>query len=162
METEIVYRTTVHPDDHTIVRDIVSSTGFFTRAEIDIAVELVQEQQQKGLDSGYHFLFAEKNQKTIGYSCFGLIPATRYSYDLYWIAVHSTRQGHGIGKELLAESEKIIKNLGGTRIYIDTSSRDLYKPTYGFYRSCGYHEVAVLDDFYAPGDAKIIYLKLLP
>jgi ribosomal protein S18 acetylase RimI-like enzyme len=62
---------------------------------------------------------------------------------------------------LLARSESLIRRGGGRRIYIDTSSRPQYEATRAFYRAQGYREEACLEDFYAPGDGKIIYTKAL-
>jgi len=42
------------------VRGIVESSGFFSAEEVEIAVQLVQERLTKGIQSGYHFLFAER------------------------------------------------------------------------------------------------------
>ena len=128
---------------------------------MDIAVELAEERLSKGLESGYHFLFLEIDDKTVGYSCFGPIPATKFSYDLYWIAVHKENQNLGLGKILLNESEIAISKLGGNRIYVETSGREQYISTRKFYIACDYKEEAVLEDFYAPGDAKYLYLKVI-
>jgi len=153
------YRKEVRPDDLHNVRRIVESSGFFSTAEVKIAVELVHERLTKGTQSGYNFLFLEREGEVIGYSCFGRIPCTEASYDVYWIAVHDSCRGKGVGKKLLTETETEIVQQGGERIYVDTSSREQYEPTRRFYLACGYREEAVLDDFYAPGDAKVIYVK---
>jgi D-alanine-D-alanine ligase len=158
---QMVWRKAVLKTDEKNVRDIVESTGFFNPEEIEIAVELVTEHLQTGIASGYHFIFAETECKTIGYACFGPIPATQSSYDLYWIAVHNDYRGAGIGKQLLNLSEQAIAELGGKQIYIETSGREQYRPTRAFYLACNYIEDAVLNDFYAPGDAKYIYVKSL-
>jgi hypothetical protein len=46
-------------------------------------------------------------------------------------------------------------------MYVDTSGRAQYAPTRAFYEHMGYERAAVLEDFYAPGDAKVIYSKIL-
>jgi hypothetical protein len=46
-------------------------------------------------------------------------------------------------------------------VYAETSSRPQYEPTRSFYRACGYRLEARLEDFYAPGDGKVIFLKVL-
>lgn len=153
------FRTEVNPADVDNVRSIVESSGFFSEEETEIAVELVQERLTKGDQSGYYFVFLENAGETIGYSCFGRIPFTKASYDLYWIAVHDSCRGKGIGRKLLAETEAEIARLGGERIYLDTSSRAQYDPTRGFYSRCGYRQEAVLKDFYASGDSKVIFAK---
>jgi GNAT superfamily N-acetyltransferase len=158
---ELRYREAAGPDDVEAVRHIVSSTGYFSDGEIAIAVELLEERLAKGESSGYHFLFAERGGRTIGYACFGPIPATRFSWDLYWIAVDETERGAGIGRALIESTEKIISQMGGRRVYVETSGRAQYESTRAFYRACGYVEEAALEDFYAPGDAKHFFVKEL-
>jgi hypothetical protein len=85
---KITFRTNVKFEDIEDVMEIVRSTGFFREDEILVARELVDERFHKGAESGYEFIFAEMDGKTIAYSCYGLIPCTLKSYDLYWIATH--------------------------------------------------------------------------
>jgi ribosomal protein S18 acetylase RimI-like enzyme len=158
---EIVFRVTVLPSDTAAVEEIVSSTGFFHSGEIRVAVELAQEHLKNGTGSGYLFIFAESQGTPVGYVCYGLIPCTLASYDLYWIAVHQKVRQYGIGKQLLKKCEEAVLSRGGKRIYIETSTKEQYTPTRKFYERCGYTTAAVLDDFYAPGDGKVIYLKVL-
>ena len=143
------------------VREIVVSSGFFSKAEIEVAVELVQVRLNKGIESGYHFLFAEEDKKVVGYSCFGPIPCTVESYDIYWIAVQEDLRRSGLGVELLKKVEEKIREMGGKRIYVETSSREQYEPTRLFYSRCGYRKEATLKNFYSPGDDKVIYLRAL-
>jgi GNAT superfamily N-acetyltransferase len=149
------------PPDSLAVRRIVESTGFFRPDEVDVAVELVVERLAKGDASGYHFIFADRGGRTIGYACYGPIACTVGSYDLFWIAVEQAEQGHGLGRQLLAEAERLIHDRGGRRIYIETSGRPQYLPTRRFYERCGYHTAAVLPEFYDAGDDKVILCKQL-
>jgi len=158
---EIFYREEVRPGDPARVREMVASSGIFSAEEVLLAVELVDERLRRGTASGYHFLFAEKAPGVVGYGCFGPIPGTAVSYDLYWIAVHDRFRGSGIGKRLLRRIEETIQQQGGRRVYVETSSREIYQPTRDFYEACGYRRVAVLEDFYSPADAKLIYVKTL-
>ena len=143
------------------VREIVVSSGFFSEAEIEVAVELVQERLNKGVESGYYFLFAEQDQKVAGYSCFGPIPCTVESYDIYWIAVQQELRRSGLGVEILKNVEERIREMGGKRIYVETSSRQQYRPTRSFYSRCGYRREATLENFYSSGDHKVVYLRVL-
>jgi GNAT superfamily N-acetyltransferase len=157
----ITIRTSVERADVERIRSITESTGFFYPEEVDTAVELIEDRLDKGPRCGYHFLFAEEEGRTVGYTSYGPIACTRTSFDLYWIVVAGSFRGKGLGKRLLEESERAIQKLGGNRVYIETSMRPLYEPTRGFYIARGYAPVAVLEDFYAPGDAKVIYLKVI-
>jgi GNAT superfamily N-acetyltransferase len=111
--------------------------------------------------SSYEFLFGESENIIVAYTCFGLIPATAASYDLYWIAVDNKFRRHGYGKEIMIKTEDAIRSLGGKNIYAETSSRDLYRPTHIFYENRGYLREAFLKDVYAQGDSKIVYSKSL-
>ena len=156
---KINYRDIVVPADVAIVSEIVKSTGFFSHDEIDIAIELVEDRLSDGDSSGYFFVFAEIGGQTVAYSCYGPIPGTHHSYDIYWIATHNNQRGHGIGKILLKETENRIAQAKGKNIYIETSSKLQYTPTRKFYESAGYILDARLKDFYDDNDDKLIYVK---
>ena len=159
--TGYTFRYDAHPEDREHVRRIVASTGFFNPAEIDVAVELVHERLTRGTASGYNFVFLERDGEVLGYACYGPIAGTAASFDLYWIAVdHSTRR-RGLGRLLLAQTERLIHQAGARRVYIETSHRWQYAPTRRFYERSGYRVEALLKDFYAPGDDKAIYVKVL-
>jgi ribosomal protein S18 acetylase RimI-like enzyme len=154
-----VLRTEVKLSDIEAVREMVRSTGFFRDDEVDVAVELVQERLDKGPESGYEFIFADVDGRAVSYACFGLIPCTLVSYDLYWIATHEEFRGKGLGKIVLREVEKSIEALGGRGIYVETSSLPKYEPTRAFYLKNNYPEKARFEDFYADGDDKVVYVK---
>lgn len=157
-----IFRDTPLPSDREIVRELIQKTDFFYAYEVDVAVELVDERLKKGLASGYEFIFLESpSGKVIGYSCYGPIPCTKNSYDIYWIAVDPLFQKQGLGKIIINETEKRIGKQGGKRIYIDTSDSAKYRKTFSFYKNCGYRLVSLLEDFYKDGDGKAVFMKIV-
>jgi GNAT superfamily N-acetyltransferase len=159
--SQIVFREKVKPEDIEHVRAIVVSTGFFYDFEIPVAVELVEAAVEEGDESGYFFIFAEVEGKTVSYSCYGPIAGTDAGYDLYWIVTHNNSRGSGIGKQLLDETHRAVKNRGGRYIIAETSSLEKYTPTRLFYEKNNYTREAVIRDFYMTGDSKVIYVKRL-
>ena len=157
----IRYRSRPAPGDLPALRRLVAATRVFYPEERVIALELLQERLRLGARSGYSFFFAERAGVLIGYCAWGGVPLTRRSYDLYWIAVASSCQGEGIGQELMARTERAVARRGGGGLYIETSSRDAYERTRRFYRAAGYRQVARLPDFYAPGDHKVVFCKVI-
>ena len=153
------WRTRPHRSDAKAIRDLVIEAGVFSPEEIDIAEELIRERLQKGLESGYEFLFAEIGDALAGYACFGRIPLTRASFDLYWIVVAPRFRCHGIGRQLMLRVEERLRARGGGQVYIETSSRQPYEAARRFYLASGYEECARFADFYAPGDAKVVFVK---
>jgi len=138
---------------------ILHSSGFFHAEEIDTALELIDETRKRGAKSGYYFILASNDQHVVGYSCYGPIPCTVNRWDLYWLAVSDSFRGKGLGRTLLSMTEEKIRRMGGKRIYIETSSRDLYLPTRSFYEKLGYNLETVQKDYYNDNDDKCLYVK---
>lgn len=147
--------------DVAAVRELVATTGFFSEAEIDIAGEVIAEAVAHGDASGHLVVMAEADGVLTGFAAYGPIPATQSSWDLYWIAVTQKLRGAGIGKELLRAVEDQVKARGGTRLYIDTAGRAQYQPTHAFYERAGYTRAAFLPDYYAPGDGRVTFMRVL-
>ena len=59
------------------------------------------------------------------------------------------------------ETERLIRAMGGRRVYAETSGRAQYEPTREFYLRLGFDREAELADFYAPGDAKVFFVKAI-
>lgn len=144
--------------DVAAIRELVAGTQVFHDHEVDVAVELVQERIELGPPSEYEFVLAEEHGNLLGYACYGPITITQGSFDLYWIAVRKNCQSRGLGKQLLAETMRLISACGGRKLYIETSGRDEYAPTRAFYERSGCRLEATIADFYSVGDAKMIYV----
>ena len=160
-DTILVFRREVKPEDVEIVRDIITSTGFFYDFEIPVALELVEDRLELGDHSDYHFVFAELDGRTVSYTCYGPIAGTEGSFDLYWIATHNDFRGRGIGNLIIAETHRLIKGMGGRLVVAETSSLEKYAPTRHFYDRTGYSKEARIDDFYKEGDGKVFFVKRL-
>jgi D-alanine-D-alanine ligase len=158
---EPFWRTEPRPADAGLVERLARESGFFNQQEVAVARELVEERLAKGPASGYSFLFAEDQGELLGYSCYGPIAGTTGSWDLYWIVVERTLRGQGIGGLLLRKTENLAAQQGAAQLYVETSSRRQYEPTRGFYLDRGYEIEAVLRNFYAEDDDKIILVKKL-
>lgn len=150
---------TANSKDEQPLFELVARIDNFTSEEKELAREVVRD----GLASeknGYHILVAENEQALLaGFICYGPIPITLCSWDLYWIAVHPDQARRGMGSRLLAAMERRLT--AGSRIYIDTSSTEGYGKARSFYQRHGYSVACVLADFYRPGDDKILFAKVL-
>ena len=151
----------VEPRDPQRVRRLAESTGVFSRPEVDVAEKLVMDGLAKGSAGGYHFVFVEANGHLAGYACYGPVPMTASAFDLYWVVVAPDRQGQGIGRMILMETERRIRRAGGATVYAETPGRHPYEGVRAFYERMGFRVASVLEDFYAPGDGKVIFSKKL-
>jgi GNAT superfamily N-acetyltransferase len=154
-------RRDLRPSDKEPVQRLLEATRFFNPEELEVAMEIVVDRLALGDHSHYQFLVAELGGEIAGYAAWGPIPGTTESADLYWIAVDPVAQGRGIGRALLTDAERWMAEVGRLRVYVETAGREQYAPTRAFYLGCGYRIAAEFEDFYSPGDAKVVFLKVL-
>ena len=144
------------------IENILLSTGFFYDFEIEIALGLAEVTIEEGQDNcGYYWMKAKIEDELVGFANYVKNSFSVHSWDLYWLAVHQKSRHNSIGSALLKAVEDDIRNSGGKILWLDTSGRPLYASTEAFYRKNGYDLKASLIDFYASGNPKQIYSKIL-
>jgi GNAT superfamily N-acetyltransferase len=149
-------------DDLQGIEDILRSTGFFYEFEIEIARGLAEETVNSGdEESGYYWMKIYSEEGLVAFANYVRNAFSVHSWDLYWIAVHRNSQHKKLGSLLLKAVEDDVRNSGGKILWLDTSGRPLYAPTENFYRKNGYVLQASLKDYYATGDPKQVYSKIL-
>lgn len=150
----------ITPSDRGSIDQLLRDTGAFRSEEHAVAMELVDEILHKGSASGYRgYCFCDRHSRLSGYICFGPVPMTERSYDLYWIAVDPRAARRGIGSRLVRFMESSIARTGGGTVYIETSSTAPYEAAAALYRKGGYSLAALLNDFYRGGDHKLVFRK---
>lgn len=149
-------------DDRLPIKQILLDTGNFTEVEIAVALELIDIYLDRPEQKDYIlYCAADQDDRVAGYVCYGPTPMTEGTWDLYWIAVDPKRQGSGVGKALLDFVENRIRAHNARLLMIETSSKSSYNATRQFYLRRNYQEIARIPDFYAVGDDRVIYRKLL-
>ena len=159
MPDRLRFRHILDAGDPPKIKALIEATGVFSAEEADVAARLAATTLD-GTET-YRWLLCDAGDRLAGYTCFDRIELTEASFDLYWIAVLPEFGGQGLGLDLMARTAKFIRSKRGTQIFAETSSRAPYERARRFYVKAGFEEVASFEDFYAPGDAKVIYrLKL--
>src|SRR3954471_21865832 len=164
MSANRVIRPLVAADRSGVFR-ILENAGNFTPEEVGTALELIDEWLELGEHSGYltYVLDAqtEEGSEVLGYVCFGPTPLTESTHDLYWIAVDKSKHRGGVGKRLMKFAEEEVWRRGGKMLLIETSSQETYGGTIQFYERTGYLLTGKIEDYYRPGDDKLIFAKKL-
>jgi ribosomal protein S18 acetylase RimI-like enzyme len=149
-------------EDRLKIKDLLEKTGFFSRPEIAVAMELIDIFLSKPDQKDYSIYVVEETSSRIcGYICYGPTPLTEGTYDLYWIAVDPEFQNKGIGKKLIQFLERQIDERQGRLIIVETSAQIKYESTQAFYLNNNYQLSARIKDFYKPGDDRLIYTKYI-
>ena len=148
------------PADLEQIKQILIDRGNFVEVEVEVAMEVCDEAAAHPFQEYYGYC-AKDGDRVAGFIVFGLIPMTDRCWDLYWIAVAPDFARAGVGLMLAESMEKIIAEMKGRQIHIDTSSLPTYLPACRFYEKIGFMLEARLKDFYRVGDDKLIYVKEL-
>jgi ribosomal protein S18 acetylase RimI-like enzyme len=144
--------------DRRRIEEITRAVGLFREEEIPVALEVFDDAIRVPEGGSYSVLGADLDGGLAGWICWGPTPCTLGTYDLYWMAVDPAAQRSGIGSALLVEMERRLAGLARL-VVVETAGRPDYSPTRAFYESRGYRPVAIIPDFYAPGDDQVVYVK---
>ncbi len=139
------------------VMDILTCSPEFNPSEVSVAEEVIDSYLEQTDD--YAVYVALDNGKVTGYVGYGPTPLTESTWDIYWLAVSPAERGRGTGGALLEYAQSEIMKRGGRLIVIETSGKPEYENTRRFYTKHGYRVISRIDDFYGPGDDKIIFGK---
>lgn len=146
--------------DRPAIEKVLRKVGNFNQGEIDCALELVDIYLNDRTQRDYRVVVAEDSKARVcGYSCWGPTPLTRGTYDIYWIATDPEIQGAGFGRLLMDYVENQVRAEQGRLLILETSSKESYGNTVGFYRRMDYEEASRIRDFYDVGDDKITFVK---
>jgi ribosomal protein S18 acetylase RimI-like enzyme len=149
----------IKSSDREQLADILKRVDQFNEAEVCIALELLDIAIDKPEQEDYYIYIYEEDGKVLGYHCTGKRPLTDGTYDLYWIVVDPDTQGMGIGKKLLKHAEDLVLEKKGRWLLAETSSKDSYCATRGFYQRNNYKIVTQINDFYTKNDHLIVFGK---
>lgn len=136
-------------------------TGFFRPVEIGVLEEVVAD-YQKAPGKDYFFFEETAHGRLAGFIIFGRTPLTDFAWDIYWIVVAADMQGRGIGRGLIERTEEfILKDNRKAVLRIETSDKEEYRSTQGFYRKTGFLPAGAIPDFYGEGDGLLNYYKTI-
>jgi ribosomal protein S18 acetylase RimI-like enzyme len=149
------------PDDTPLLTRLTAATGFFKPHEIVTLQEVLADYHAQNEALGHICRTLEREGDPLGFVYFGPAPMTLGTWELWWIVVKAGAQARGLGGEMLRFAEEEARRRQGRVLFIETSSQPLYDPTRRFYLKHGYEEHAILKDYYAAGDSKVVFRKAL-
>ena len=151
----------LRPDDRPAIERILSEAGVFRPEEVAIGLELVDETLNPGPSTDYRWSIADREGRVVGFACFGPVPLTEGTFDLYWIAVDPAARRGAIARRIETAVAETIAREGGRWLLAETSSTPAYQAARRFYLASGYDLLGTIADFYRPGDDRIVFGKRL-
>jgi ribosomal protein S18 acetylase RimI-like enzyme len=148
-------------EDRPSIARILESSGAFQDQEVAVGLELVDETLRPGPSTDYAWSIAEREGRVVGFACYGPVPLTSGTYDLYWIAVEPESRGSGVADKLDDAVSMAVRGLGGRWLLAETSSTAAYGPARAFYARRGYRLLGRIEDFYRTGDDRLTFGKRL-
>ena len=141
---------------------LAESTGIFAPDEAEALLGGVLEELHAGrLEDGHqaHVWASTDTGPAKGWVYFAPTEHSDGVWNLWWIGVAGDSQRQGIGDGLLNFVEEKVKSAGGRLLLIETSSLAAFDSVRQFYVKRGYMECGRVPDYYAAGEAKMIYCK---
>lgn len=165
MHSDVLPEVLVRPmvrADRAALEALIASVENFNPAERECALELVDIYLDHEDQKDYAFaVAADDAARVCAYACWGPVPLTRGTFDLYWIATHPSARGRGCGRTLMAHVEDLVRQQGGRLLVAETSAKESYRNTIKFYQRLNFQEASRIRDFYDVGDDRLIFIKRL-
>lgn len=152
----------VQPGEREQLLDLAVATGLFSPDDASALLGGVLDGLAAGaLPPGHEAVAAREREggPPVGWAYFAPDPHADRAWNLWWIGVHPAAQGGGAGRALLRHAEQIAAAAGAAMLVIETSSLPAQARARRFYASSGYHDCGRIPDFYAEGDAKVVFAR---
>ncbi|WP_218079867.1 GNAT family N-acetyltransferase [Anthocerotibacter panamensis] len=88
-------------------------------------------------------------------------PVTSGTWNLLLLWTRKDREGQGFGSALVAQIEAALCIRGARLLIVETSGLPEFETARTFYSKCGFSQEARIQNFFADGDDKLIYTKML-
>jgi ribosomal protein S18 acetylase RimI-like enzyme len=149
------------PVDRAGIRQILLGSGLFGPGDADCVDEMFAHALAKPTPDNYRFLSGWLDGSMCGFACYGWEALTHGTWGLFWVCTLPEARGRGLGGALLREALRVATAEGGRLMIIHTSSTKPYAAAHRLYESQHFVRVAVVPEYYKPGDDLFIYSRRL-
>lgn len=149
------------PDDSDAIIALAVAAGMFPTNETEALGKVLADYFGGKRDDGHVWITDEEEGELHGVAYYAPDLIADRTWYLYMIAVRPDCQGRGRGKALMQYVENALRTSGQRVLLVETSGLPSYDRTRAFYGKCGYEKEARIRDFYAAGDDKVVFRKVL-
>ena len=148
--------------ERTSLLSIAVSTGLFSQADAESLLGGVLDALAcRDVPEGHQAVVcrAHPGALPLGWAYFAPDQHASNIWHLWWIGVSPAVHGTGVGKRLLHHVEALAAARDGRVLVIETSDSEHLARARRFYRVQGYTECGRIPNFYAEGEAKVIFAR---
>lgn len=149
------------PDDSAAIITLAVAAGMFPANETEVLGKVLADYFGGNLDDGHVWVTDEEEGELCGVAYYAPDLMADRTWYVYMIAVRPDCQGWGRGTALMRHVENALQANGQRVLLVETSGLPRYERTRAFYAKCSYEKEARIRDFYAAGDDKIVFRKVL-
>lgn len=143
-------------DDLVEIAPILDATGLFPSEMLPAMAEPYLEGAEPHV-----WLVACQGEDVLGFAYCEPERITDRTFNLLAIAVEPSWQSRGVGQQLVVAVEQELRASGARVLLVETSSLPEFERTRSFYDRLGFAREAVIREFYAEGDDKVVFWKKL-
>lgn len=148
------------PDDTAALMALADATGLFPPDGLVFLCQLLADSLGK-TEPTDPFWLTDENDGPVGMAYCEPERLAEGTWNLQLIAIHPDRQGEGRGTQLLQAVEQALQQRSGRLLLVETSGLPELAGTRAFYEKYGFEAEACIRDFYAQGDDKVVFRKVL-
>jgi ribosomal protein S18 acetylase RimI-like enzyme len=148
-------------NDSAAIIALAVAAGMFPPNETEALGKVLADYFGGNLDDGHVWVTDDDEGELRGVAYYAPDLMADRTWYLYMIAVQPDCQGRGHGTALMRYVENALQTSGQRVLLVETSGLPSYDRTRAFYAKCGYEKEACIRDFYAVGDNKVVFRKVL-
>lgn len=88
-------------------------------------------------------------------------PVSSGVWNLLMLWIREDKQRLGLGRKLVEQVERNLKEKGARLLLVETSSKPMFESARMFYAECGFTHEATIRSYFENGDDKLIFTKFL-
>ena len=151
----------VRPDERARLLEVAVATGLFQPEDAEgLLGAVLDDLAAGGLPAGHGVVAVDSAEGgAAGWAYYAPDPYAANVWNRWWIGVDPAAHGTGLGRVLLEHAEAAAAASGGRVLVIETSDHPPMARARAFYARAGYGERGRIPDFYAEGEAKVIFSR---
>ncbi|PNH09156.1 hypothetical protein TSOC_004221 [Tetrabaena socialis] len=149
------------PEDSEAILSLSVAAGLFGADETGALRKVLADHWAGNINEGHEWRVYEEGGQLRGVVYWAPAQMSDGAWHVLMLAVRPDCQGQGLGSALMQHAEAALRASGQRLLLVEMSGLPSYERQRKFYAKIGYGREAVIRDFYASGEDKVVFRKAL-